>query len=216
MIKEIIESKQTEHISSGKFSISSIGQCWKKRYLMIKGEYKGDFDQKTLRTFSIGNLIHQQITKELFQKAEQFNWHVLAGELDIPMQRYLSGRCDLIMANSKTGEKIIVDFKSVSQWSFSKINEKEEYPYIENYKKQLQLYLHFFKIEKGILLFVNKSNSEIKETEIKYDKELCLRLIKEIEDFFINFVDKNIEPPKCNLDISPFGCDCCGIKPKGG
>jgi hypothetical protein len=210
MIKEIIESKQTEHISSGKFSISSIGQCWRKRYLIIKGEYKGDFDQKTLRTFSIGTLIHQQITKELFQKAEQFNWYVLAGELDIPVQRYFSGRCDLIMANSKTGEKVIVDVKSVSQWSFSKINEKEEYPYIENYKKQLQLYLHFFKIEKGILLFVNKSNSEIKETEIKYDKELCLRLIKEIEDFFQNYVEKDIAPPKC--DGGQFGCDVCGKK----
>ncbi len=207
MLKEIIESKQGKHTSSGKFSISSIGQCWKKTYLKLKGRYVEDFDQKTLRTFSIGNLIHQQLIAELFQKAEQFNWMVLTGELNIPVQRYISGRCDIIMANSISGEKVIVDAKSVSQWSFSKINEKEEYPYIENYKKQLQLYLHFFKIEKGILLFVNKSNSEIKETEIKYDKELCLKLIEDIEDFFKNYVEKDIEPQKC--DGGQFGCDVC-------
>ncbi len=210
MIKEIIESKQRKYISSGKFSISSIGQCWRKIYLKLKGKYVDDFNQKTLRTFSIGNLIHQQLIAELFQKAEQFNWMVLTGELDIPVQKYISGRCDIIMANSISGEKVIVDAKSVSQWSFSKINEKEEYPYIENYKKQLQLYLHFFKIEKGILLFVNKSNSEIKETEIKYDKELCLKLIEDIENFFKNYVEKDIEPPRCKY--SDFGCDCCGTK----
>lgn len=211
MIKEIIDSKVENHQSSGKFAISKVGSCWRKTYLIIKKEYKEDFDQKTLRTFSIGNLIHQNVITELFQKAEQFDWRVLAGELDIPIQKNISGRCDIIMGHSRTGEKIIVDVKSITPWSFGEI-EKAEYNYIKNYHKQLQLYLHFFNIEKGVMLFVNKATSEIKEIEIKYDEKICLELIKEIEDFFKNNIEKDIEPEKC--DGGDFGCVCCGIKKK--
>lgn len=211
MIKEIIDSKFENHQVSGKFNISRIGTCWRKTYLIIKGLYKEDFDQKVLRTFSIGNLIHQQVISELFQKSEQFNWRVLTGELDIPIQKYISGRCDIIMAHSKTGEKIVVDVKSTTPWSFGKI-EKEEYNYIKNYHKQLQLYLHFFNIEKGVILFVNKATSGIKEIEVKYDKKICLELIKGIESFFQNYVEKDIEPDKCDKIISPFGCMVCEKK----
>ena len=208
MFKEIIEEKPRKYMHSGKFHISSIGQCKRKIYLKLKGIYKDDFDPKTLRTFGIGNLIHQQIIKELFQKTEQVNWRILTGEIDIPPHRYIVGRCDLIMVNSKTEEKVIIDIKSISPWSFGKI-EKAEYQYIKNYNNQIQLYLHFFKIEKGVLLFVNKASSEIKEIEIKYDKELCLKLIKEIEDFFKDYVEKDIAPNPC--DGGDFGCDACGV-----
>ena len=213
MITEIINAKQKYHSSSGKFSISSIGSCMRTKYMEIKGLYKKEFDTKTLRTFSIGNLIHLQVTNELLQKSEQFNWRVIGAEIDIPEHPKISGRCDIVLCNSKTKEMLLIDVKSCSPWTFKNV-DSNEFPFIENYKNQLQLYLHFFNIPKGVLLFVNKSSSEVKEVEVIYDKDLCLKLIKEIEDFFINYVDKNIEPPKCDLSISPFGCECCGVEKK--
>ena len=76
----------------------------------------------------------------------------------------------------------------------------------------MQLYLYFFKIKRGVLLFVNKSSGEINEIIIEYDEKLCLELIKSIEDFFKNYVNKNVEPPKCDGGL--WGCDCCSVYPK--
>ena len=210
MLKEIIDAKPENHQSSGKFPISSIGLCWRQKYLEIKKLYTQEWSQKILRGFDIGNAFHRQIVKELFQKSEQFNWRIITGEVDIPSHPFISGRCDIILANSKTREQLIVDVKSVSQWMFKQIETESKN--IDRYKKQMQLYLYFFKIKRGVLLFVNKSSGEINEIIIEYDKKLCLELIKSIEDFFKNYVNKNVEPPKCDGGL--WGCDCCKIYPK--
>ena len=42
---------------------------------------------------------------------------------------------------------------------------------------QLQLYLHYFKIPKGILLYVNKDNQELKEFLVGYDKGRVEKLL---------------------------------------
>lgn len=207
MLKEIFESYVREHQSSGKFNISGVGGCWRKKWLVIKGLYKEEFDIKTLRNFDIGNFIHKQVSKELFEKGEQFNLRAVAGEISIPEQKYISGRVDLILSNSSTGELFIVDVKSASDYTLDKIRENN-LDNIKNYIYQVQLYLHFFNIPKGFLLFFGKHKGEIEELEIGYDKELCLKLVKEIEDFFIDFVDKNIEPPKC-AGNGFFPCPVC-------
>jgi len=201
MIKEILDSDKQEKKSSGKFSISSIGCCWRKKYLELKGLYKQEFTPQTLRIFEIGNLFHERIVKELVEKANT-DLHLVAAEVNIPEQKYISGRIDIILSNNN--ELYIVDVKSAGDYTLGEIKQGK---INENYINQVNLYMHFIGIYKGLLLFVGKNKGEIEEVEVIYNKEKCEKLIKEIEDFFINNVKKNIEPKKC--DGGKWGCDCC-------
>lgn len=204
MIKEVLESKRENHVSSGKFNISSIGTCRRKLYMKLKKLYKEEFSAQTLRIFDIGALFHQQAVKEIFEKCDQFGMAVIAGEINIPKNKYFSGRADLIMSVQETGEKIIVDVKSAASYTLQLVREGK---IPENYINQLQLYLHFFNIKRGYLLFFGKAKGEIEEFEVTYDKELCEKLVNEVKAFFTEFVDKDVVPDAC--DGKPFGCKVC-------
>ena len=102
MIKEIIDLRLKKHQSSNKFPVSSINSCLRKRYLVIKGEYKEEYDAKTLRAFEIGNIFHNQAVKEIFEKGDAFGLRVVSSEINIPEHKYISGRTDLILSNEKT------------------------------------------------------------------------------------------------------------------
>jgi len=209
MIKEILEKEREEKKISGKFSVSGVGGCWRRKYLELKGLYQEKFTEKTKRAFSLGNSFHEQIIKELLEKMNTSDYRIVSAEINIPEQKYISGRIDQLLSNVKTGELLILDCKSCSDWT---LNNVRDGVISEKYIWQLQLYLHFFKIKRGILLFVGKSKHDVEEYIVEYDKALCEKLVADIENFFINYVEKNIEPPKCNG--GDFGCDCCGIKNK--
>jgi len=204
VIKEIFEIIDTSHVSSGKFSISSIDCCLRKKYLEMKGLYKEKYDSKTLRTFALGDLFHRQAVKEILEKSDKLNLHVVASEVNIPEQKYFSGRADLVVSNSITGELYVIDVKSAGDYTMKLAKEGKV---SDSYIKQMQLYLHFFKLKTGYILFYGKHKGEIFEVEVKYDKELCEKTIKIIEDFFLNNIEKNIEPEKCFG--RQFGCKAC-------
>lgn len=202
MIREILNTKSSGHISSGKFSISSIGGCWRKKYLELKGLYKEEFSEEILRLFNIGNVIHRGITKELIEK-EGKGFYLVASEVNIPIHKYISGRIDNVI--SVNGENVVVDVKSAGDWTIKSLRNGEDCD--KKYKNQILLYMYLTGIHKGMLLFVGKNKGELEEVEVKYDENRAQQLVKEIEEFFINYVEKNIEPPKC--DGGQWGCKCC-------
>lgn len=214
MLKEIFDLEYKPHQSSGKFALSGLGGCWRTKYLELKGLYKKKYDPKTIRTFAIGDSFHQLALKTFFEKAEMANISVVAAELNIPQcndSKYVSGRCDCIISHRETGEMNIVDVKSCGAWTFGKVKKGEV---SQTYKDQLNMYLHFFKLKKGYLLFINKDKGDIEEFIVEYDPIRAKFLLKEIEDFYVNYVDKNIEPPAC--EGRTFGCEICGYKGSWG
>lgn len=216
VLKEIYDLEYTPHISSGKFALSGIGGCWREKYLTLKGLYKKKYDSKAIRTFAIGDAFHQLSMRTFFEKAEMANISIVATEVNIPQcddSKYISGRTDCIIANRITGEINVVDFKSCGSWTFGKVKKGEV---SQTYKDQINMYLHFFKLKRGYLLFINKDKGEIEEVIVDYDEIRAKQILKEIEDFYHNYVDPNIEPPKCSNE--GFGCDCCypGVKPSWG
>ena len=78
--KEILESKPEKHVSSGKFSISSVGSCWRKKYSELKGLYKEEFNEKMFRTFAQGDFFHMQMVKEFISKGSSHGYHVAAAD----------------------------------------------------------------------------------------------------------------------------------------
>lgn len=204
MLKEIIDSKSQPHISSGKVSISSVGSCWCKKYKELKKLYKEEYDEKMFRIFAQGDFFHMQMVKEFISKGSSHGCHVAAAECDIRNNKYISGRCDMILSHAPSKELYIVDFKSCSPWAFKNVQKGIV---SETYKNQVLLYMHIFHIHRGYLLFINKASSEVEEFEVEYDSERAEFLINQIKFFFENFVEKDICPPRC--DGGEWGCKCC-------
>jgi len=207
-LKEIYDLEYEPHHSSGKFSLSGVGSCWREKYLTLKGLYKKKYSAKTKLTFAIGDAFHQLSMKTFFEKCAQAGISVVAAEVNIPEcdeSRNISGRTDCIISHNATGELNVLDFKSCGSWTFKKVKEGEV---SQTYKDQINMYLHFFKIKKGYIIFISKEKGEIEEYAVEYDEARAKQIIKEIDDFYENYVNKNIEPSKCSGGI--FGCDCCG------
>ena len=204
MLKEILSNKAQPHQSSGKFSISSVGSCWCKKFSEIKGLYKEEFDEKMFRIFAQGDFFHMQIIKELSIKGPSQGYHVAAAECDIRNQKYISGRCDCILSHAPSKELYIIDFKSCSKWAFDNVKKGEV---AQNYKDQVLLYMYLFHIPRGYLLFINKASSEVEEYEVEYNEERAKFLINQIKFFFENFVEVDKLPPRCLGD--QWGCACC-------
>lgn len=204
MIKEVLNKKYEGHVSSGKFSASSVGCCWRKKYLELKGLYKEDFDEQTKRVFDIGNIHHRNIIHELISKGNGV--HLCAAEVDLPITKYISGRIDAVVSDGK--DLYIVDMKSASDWTIDQLKNGD---CSENYKNQVLLYMYLTGIHRGLLLFIGKNKGQLEEVNVEYNEEKAKKLIQEIEDFFVNYVEKNIEPPRCKGE-GMFGCKCCDLK----
>jgi len=210
MIKEILNADFQPHKSSGKFSISGIGGCWRKKYMELKGLFKSTYDYKARRAFRIGDAFHRRLVDEIMEKGQAAGLHVASAEVNIPVAhadaQYLSGRADLILSIASTGELLVCDCKSCSDYTLKKVKEGQV---PQNYIDQVNMYLHFFGLKRGYLVFISKHKGEVVEHEVVYNQVRAKEVIEEVKNFFENFVDKNIEPPRCDSITSPFGCECC-------
>jgi CRISPR/Cas system-associated exonuclease Cas4 (RecB family) len=110
----------------------------------------------------------------------------------------ISGRADVIISDGK--DLYVVDIKSMNSMIFKSLQEPKE----ENVK-QLQLYLHFFKVSKGILLYINKDTQELKEFMIDYDSKQANRLLKELSNLKKK-IESNVIPPR--LSDYPVNWQC--------
>ncbi|HDL74899.1 MAG TPA: hypothetical protein ENH06_00745, partial [bacterium] len=196
-IEEIFAQDKTPYKSGKNFRVSDLGCCWRKRYMELKELYKEKIDSKLQRIFDMGNNIHEMIFKELAEKHGDYK--IIGAEVNIPdIGKRISGRCDLILSKSSNGEIVICDIKSCGKWTMDKAKEGIV---DDNYKSQVNMYVHLFqtsmKIKTGVLILVDKTNGDIEIIEIPYDKQLAESQIKEVTNFFDNFVDKNICPEKC-------------------
>ncbi|HXK31918.1 MAG: hypothetical protein A2Z68_01085 [Candidatus Nealsonbacteria bacterium RBG_13_38_11] len=203
-LKEIIDKfyldrqrdKEQHH-----FYITDAGKCGRALFFKFKNVPRKEMEANILRLFDHGDHIHQLIMKPLLSTREI---HVVAAEVNIPPQELISGRADAIISDGK--ELYVLDIKSMNSMIFSKLTEPKE----ENIA-QLQLYLHYFKIPKGILLYVNKDNQQLKDFVVKYDKKCALSLL----DFLAGIrkkIDKNVIPDRLSDYPDNWQCRYCQFK----
>jgi len=207
MLKQLIDKfyldreKDKEDRERIHFYISESGKCPRAIFFRFKRAPKKEFEAEKLRVFEFGNHIQQIILRPLFSKGL-----VRTTEISIPPQKLISGRADIIISDEK-GNPYVVEVKSIS----GKMNfEKMEKPMIEHYE-QLQLYLHYFKIPKGIILYVNKDTQELKEFIYNYDSELVKNLIARFEKLKLK-IESNIVPSRISSYPTNWQCKNCEYK----
>ena len=204
MLKELIDkfyldqerSKQKEQT---RFYITDAGKCSRAVFFKFKNAPKEEIEARILRMFDHGDYIHRLILSTLFSLGI-----VRSSEINIPSQRVISGRADAIL--SWENELYVLDIKSMNSFLFKNLVQPKQ----ENIF-QLQLYLHFFGIKKGILLYVNKDTQELKEFIVFYDKILAEKLLKDLESLKTK-IDSSIIPKRLSDYPKDKECQFCQFR----
>ncbi len=202
MLKELIDqlylNRQRDR-EQHHFYITDAGKCNRAVFFKFKNVPRKKMDARILRLFDHGDYIQMQILNSLFSLGI-----VRASEIRIPPQELISGRADAIV--TLNNELYVVDFKSMNSMIFRKLEEPKE----ENVN-QIQLYLHYFKIPKGILLYMSKDTSELKDFVIQYDPKLAQSLIKGLETLDKK-IKANIIPERLTNYPQNWQCQYCQFK----
>jgi len=204
MLKELID-EYYKNLQSDKeqhhFYITDAGKCSRAIFFKFKRAPKEELEPRVLRMFDHGDQIHRLIMKALFGIR---NIHVVASEINIPPHELISGRADAIISDGK--DLYVLDIKSMNGMVFDKLNEAK----IENIF-QVQLYLHYFRISKGLLLYVNKDTQDLKEFFVEYDEKLVNSLLKNFQDLK-DKIKKDIVPKRLSDYPNNWQCRYCQFK----
>ena len=198
MIKERIDefytSKQDDK-DRQYFYISEAGKCARAIYFTWKKLPKKAKDARFLRIMDHGDYTHMRIMSVLFSLGL-----VKATEITIPSQEIIHGRADAIVNIDE--KPYVVELKSINSYGFKKLEAPKK-----EHICQLQLYLHYFKIPQGVLVYENKDNQDLKEFKLEYDEKFAKQLV---EDFHIlkHMIENNIVPPK-STNLEGWECEYC-------
>lgn len=204
MLKELIDKfyldrqrdKEQHH-----FYITDAGKCGRAIFFKFKKVPREEIDANILRMFDHGDHIHQLIMKPLLSIREI---HVVASEVNIPPQELISGRSDAIISDGT--DLYVLDIKSMNSNVFRNLKMPKE----ENID-QIQLYMHFFKIKKGILLYVNKDNQDLKEFVLDYNPLRAENLLEDLK-ILKTKIDSDIVPSRIPDYPSEWQCQYCQFR----
>jgi CRISPR-associated exonuclease Cas4 len=197
MLKEKIDSlygSKQESRDKLAFYISDAGKCPRAIWFAMKKYPKKEVDARVMRIFEHGNHTHMRIMAALYSLGL-----VTASEIGIPDNQMVHGRADAIV--NIDGDLYVLEIKSVNSMRFRKAEPDQDHI------KQLQLYLYFFNIKKGILLYENKDNQEIKEFIIEYDEALVKKIFSEF-----NILKEQVEKskvPEIPENLEDWRCEYC-------
>lgn len=76
---------------------------------------------------------------------------------------------------------------------------------------QIQLYMHYFKVPRGILLYVDKDKLELKEFVISYDKARAAYLLENLTELKAK-IDKNVIPSRIPAYPDDWQCTYCAFR----
>jgi CRISPR/Cas system-associated exonuclease Cas4 (RecB family) len=179
---------------------SSLAKCPREIYYSIMLEKEKEFEPRVLRIFEMGDAFHQRMMRLLFRIPDI---RIIASEIPIPKNELLKGTCDAIV--SIDGENYVIDFKSINDYGFQMLTEPKK-----DHLIQLLIYLYFFRIEKGIILYENKDTQELKEfvINIAEHQDLLNQSLAKAQ-YLSNCIAQKILPEKTT---EVWRCEYCAFK----
>ncbi|MDD5144997.1 MAG: PD-(D/E)XK nuclease family protein, partial [Candidatus Pacebacteria bacterium] len=181
------------------FYITDAGKCPRAIFFKFKNVPREKMTPAVLRMLDHGDYVQMHILNCLFSLGI-----VRASEIKIPPQEVISGRADAIVTIEN--ELYVVDFKSMNSFKFSGLISP-----LEENVNQIQLYLHYFKIPKGILLYVNKDTLALKEFYVNYDEARAKNLLESLNKLKAK-IDKDCLPERVQDYPVNFQCRFCQFK----
>ena len=204
MLKELIDKFYLDRQKDREqhhFYITDAGKCGRAIFFKFKKAPREEMEARVLRMFDHGDYIHQLIMRSLIAIRDV---RVITAEVGIAPQEIISGRADAIISDGQ--DLYVLDIKSMNSMVFRNLSQPKE----ENID-QIQLYLHFFKIAKGILLYVNKDTQGLKEFLVDYEPKRAQSLLANLANLKTK-IDSNIVPERIPIYPDDWQCQYCQFK----
>src|SRR3989339_1432400 len=202
MLKELIDQFYLENQKNKeqtRFYITDAGKCPRAVFFKFKNAPREPVDARIMRIFEHGENIHRSIFNILYRLRLG-----VVTEIPIPSQEIISGRADAILCIGN--ENYVLDIKSMNSMIFRNLSApKEENVY------QIQLYLHYFNIKKGILLYIDKDQQNMKEFTLDYDQKMVESLLVDLHSLK-DKVEKDIMPERLADYPKNWQCQYCQFK----
>ena len=163
LINKGLERKPRKKSMKSYFYISDVGKTPYEIFKNLNG--KAAYTPRQIRIFDNGTDVHNRIRKYLYRQGV-----VKAEEVYIKNSLF-HGRADAILFGN--GETAVLEIKSMNDRRFKKLKKFCD----RNTYWQLQLYLHFLKIDRGIILVENKNDQRLKQFSIKRKERTARYLI---------------------------------------
>jgi len=202
MLKELIDQfylEQQKYKEQVRFYVTDAGKCPRAIFFKFKNAPREKMDPRLLRIYEKGEYLHRNIFNILYRLKIG-----VTTEVPIPAQGLVAGRADAIL--SINNENYVLDIKSINSMIFKNLKE----PKPENVY-QIQLYLHYFDIKKGILLYIDKDQQDIKEFLVDYDPNIVNTILKSFTNLKEK-IEKNIVPPRLSDYPQNWQCQYCQFK----
>lgn len=215
-IKEALEKTAQDKIKVypvEHLSASRLGHpCERYLYLLLKNwQDVKPYDVGLQHIFDLGNSIEDYAIARLKEAGfECITPTVRSWKIDNPL---ITGREDIRIKDTQTGELIPCEIKGLSPIEFEKLNSVADFlnskkHYVRSYPTQLFVYMYKFEKEKGFFILVNKLTGELKIIEVELDYEFGDECLKKAERIY-KAVETNTPPESCD-DISV--CEQCNLQ----
>lgn len=178
-----------------KFYITDSSKCPRALYFKFKKYPKKDPEPRALRIFDNGDYTHMRIVNVLFGLGI-----IRAVEIKIPPQEIIAGRADAII--DIDGKPYVLEIKSIASYKFQRLQEPES-----DHIKQIQLYMHYFKIPDGILLYEDKDKQTLQDFFVKYDPFVTQEVLNNFKKLKTQISQDVL--PDIPSDIESWRCDYC-------
>lgn len=190
---------------------SSIGHpCYRYIWYSMKGMRGNGLDAKNYITFEIGKRLETVILEYLekadinVERANTNNKHLLFKDRDIDIFR---GHADAIL-HFGCDNPAVLEIKTAKNSSFEQFKNKGLFKWSEIYYAQLQSYMGMSDIKQGVLLAINKDNSELHCEWVNFDAGYYARL----RDKAMTIERSTSEPEKINQSPLYMLCNRCCFK----
>lgn len=180
---------------------SALGDCIRKMYYEKKSYEPLSLEPQVLRIFNNGSYAHVRLS-EYLRKAG-----VLVAE-ELPVRNdvwNVRGNCDAII--ELDGEKILLDFKTIKHYPFTKMKEGEK-ELDKGYLTQMNVYLWLLGYSKGFFVFEDKNTQELLISEVEYDQTI-IEGVKEKITLLNEYIKKNETPNREYDKDSDWQCRYC-------
>lgn len=179
-----IQVYPVEHLSA-----SRLGHpCERYLYLLIKNwQEQRPHDVGLQHVFDLGNSIEEYTIERLKEAGfECLTPTARSWKIEKPL---ITGREDIRIKDTDTGELLPVEIKGLSPQEFPKLNTIDDFlnskkAYIRGYPTQLFVYMYHFAKEKGFFVITNKLTGEIKPIEVHLDYDFGEQVLQKAERIY--------------------------------
>lgn len=179
-IDNYLDSKEQPVRERTYFYASELGKSVNELSKVFTTKKSFKFNARVKRILDNGNYVHERFQKLFIE----MGIHV-ASEIDVG-DDLVHGRLDSIITDGK--DNYIVEIKSCSQWTFNKLKKPSK-----QHELQLQFYMYYTNIYKGIIIYECKDNQSIKCFDVQLKKEYIEQYLKELKELKEQSI-KGIEP----------------------